>query len=72
MGLSIDEYAKGLGNNDIDALIHAYVSGRYTMEFGEETADILGRLNEFKNSNFGTKEVPSENIIDNYNIERLY
>jgi hypothetical protein len=39
---SIDEYAKGLGNNDIDALRHAYVSGRYTMEFGEETADILG------------------------------
>ncbi len=59
---SIDEYAKGLGNNDIDALRHAYVSGRYTMEFGEETADILGRLNEFKNFNFGTKEVPSENM----------
>ena len=35
---SIDEYAKGVGNNDIDALRHAYVSGRYTMEFGEETA----------------------------------
>jgi hypothetical protein len=59
---SIDEYAKGLGNNDIDALRHAYVSGRYTMEFGEKTADILGRLNEFKNFNFGKKEVPGENM----------
>lgn len=70
---SIDEYAKGLGNNDIDALRHAYVSGRYTMEFGEETANILGRLNEFKNFNFGTKEVPSENMdLWNNAVGRLY
>lgn len=70
---SIDEYAKGLGNNDIDALRHAYVSGRYTMEFGEATADILGRLNEFKNFNFGTKEVPSENMdLWNNAVGRLY
>jgi hypothetical protein len=70
---SFDEYAKGLGNNDIDALRHAYVSGRYTMEFGEETADILGRLNEFKNFNFGTKEVPSENMdLWNNAVGRLY
>lgn len=70
---SIDEYAKGLGNNDIDALRHAYVSGRYTMEFGEETADILGRLNEFKNFNFGTKEVASENMdLWNNAVGRLY
>lgn len=59
---AIDEYAKGLGNNDIDALRHSYVSGKYTMEFGEDTADILGRLNEFKNFNFGNKEIPSENM----------
>lgn len=70
---SIDEYAKGLGNNDIDALRHAYVSGRYTMEFGEGTADILGRLNEFKNFNFGTKEVLSENMdLWNNAVGRLY
>ena len=70
---SFDEYAKGLGNNDIDALRHAYVSGRYTMEFGEETADVLGRLNEFKNFNFGTKEVPSENMdLWNNAVGRLY
>lgn len=59
---AIDEYAKGLGNNDIDALRHSYVSGKYTMEFGEDTANILGRLNEFKNFNFGDKEIPSENM----------
>jgi hypothetical protein len=59
---TIDEYARGLGNNDIDALRHSFVSGVYTMEYGETTADILGRLNELKNFNFGTKEVPSENM----------
>ncbi len=70
---SIDEYAKGLGNNDIDALRHAYVSGRYTMEFGEATADILGRLNEFKNFNIGGKEIPSENMdLWNNAVGRLY
>lgn len=58
---TIDEYAKGLANNDIDALRHSYVSGKYTMEFGEDTADIMGRLNEFKNFNFGNKEIPGEN-----------
>lgn len=70
---SIDKYAKGLGNNDIDALRHAYVSGRYAMEFGDETADLLGRLNEFKNFNFGTREVPSENMdLWNNAVGRLY
>lgn len=69
----IDEYARGLGNNDIDALRHAFVSGVYTMEYGEATADILGRLNEFKNFNFGTKEVPSENMdLWNNSIGRSY
>ncbi len=70
---SIDEYAKGLGNNDIDALRHAYVSGRYTMEFGEATADILGRMNEFKNFKFGDKEIPSENMdLWNNSVGRRY
>lgn len=70
---TIDEYAKGLGNNDIDALRHAYVSGRYTMEFGEATADILGRMNEFKNFNFGDKEIPSENMdLWNNSVGRRY
>ncbi len=70
---TIDEYAWGLANNDIDALGHSYVSGRYVMEFGESTADIMGRLNEFKNFNFGVKEAPSENMdLWNNSIGRLY
>jgi len=69
----IDEYARGLGNNDIDALRHAFVSGVYTIEYGEATADILGRLNEFKNFSFSTKEVPSENMdLWNNSIGRFY
>lgn len=32
---TIDEYAHGLANNDIDALRHSYVSGKYVMEFSE-------------------------------------
>jgi len=46
---TIDEYGPGLANNDIDALRHSFVSGAYVMEYDEETADKLGRLNEFKN-----------------------
>ncbi len=70
---AIDEYAKGLSNNDIDALRHSYVSGRYVMEFDEGTADIMGRLNEFKNFNFGTKDVPGENMdLWNNSVGRSY
>ena len=32
------------------------------MEYVETTADILGRIVELKNYNFGIKEVPSENM----------
>lgn len=59
---TINQYAKGLGNNDIDALRHAYVSGVYTMEYGEFVADMLGRLNEVRHLNFGDKVDPSENM----------
>lgn len=49
------------------------MSGVYTMEYGEATADILGRLNEFKNFRFGSKEVPSENMdLWNNSIGRSY
>lgn len=59
---SIDQYARGLANNDIDALRHSYVSGVYTMEYGKLTADMLGRLNELRHFNFGGKVDPSENM----------
>jgi hypothetical protein len=69
---TIDEYATGLGNNDIDALRHSYVSGRYTMEFGEDTADIMGRLNEFKNFNFKTKTDLDVLPSNSQAMERVY
>lgn len=59
---SINQYARGLANNDIDALRHAFVRGVYTMEYGEFTADMLGRLNEIRHFNFGGKVDPSENM----------
>lgn len=42
----IDPFAQGLINNDVDAMRHSYVSGVYTMEFNQSTAEILGRLYE--------------------------
>jgi hypothetical protein len=43
----IDPEARGLAENDIDALRHSYVSAVYVIEFSYETAELLGRLNEF-------------------------
>ncbi|MBU6154686.1 MAG: hypothetical protein KGP28_10325 [Bdellovibrionales bacterium] len=37
----------GLDDNDVDAFRHAYVSGVFTQEYGEKTAEILGLLNEY-------------------------
>lgn len=59
---TIDTYARDLANNDIDALRHSFVSGVYTIEYGETTADILGRLNEMRHFNFAGKVDPSENM----------
>ena len=42
----VDPFAKGLENNDVDAFRHAYVSGVFTHEYSETTADIFGRLYE--------------------------
>lgn len=43
---SIDTYGVGLEDNDVDALRHAFISGVYTIEYNEGTAELLGRLNE--------------------------
>ena len=42
----IDATASGLVDNDVDAFRHAYVSGVFTQEYNEQTANILGWLNE--------------------------
>ena len=43
---SINTLAPGFADNDVDAFRHAFVSGVFTQEFGEKTANVLGWLNE--------------------------
>lgn len=43
----INHKARGLEDNDVDAFRHAYVSGVFTQEFGEKTANLLGLANEY-------------------------
>lgn len=43
----INPQALGLADNDIDALRHSYVSAVYVIEFSYDTAELLGRLNEY-------------------------
>ena len=59
---TIHEFADGLVDNDIDALRHAYVSGVYTLEFSEQTAEIMGRLNELGAFNSSSNSQGSENM----------
>lgn len=59
---TINEFGEGLVDNDIDALRHAYVSGVYTLEFSEQTAEMLGRLNEFTGLNSSSSSIDSENM----------
>jgi hypothetical protein len=59
---NFDEFQEGFHNNDVDALRHAYVSGRFTQKYGAKVANILGILNEVlpvlggRSSLGGTKE----------------
>ena len=43
----VDPTAFGLADNDVDAFRHAFVSGVFTQVYGEKTADIFGRVNEY-------------------------
>ncbi|MCM2321946.1 MAG: hypothetical protein NDJ90_01650 [Oligoflexia bacterium] len=43
----VNARAAGLDDNDVDAFRHAYVSGVFTQEYGELTANILGLANEY-------------------------
>lgn len=68
----INELGEGLIDNDIDALRHAYVSGVYTLEFSEQTAEIMGRLNELLGFNSSPNSVGSENMdLWNNEVGRL-
>jgi len=57
-----DEFTNEFIDNDIDALRHAYVSGAYSMDFGHETAEILGRLHELVFSDSSSAHPKSENM----------
>lgn len=59
---SIDPAALGLVDNDVDALRHAYVAGVYTMEYSDHTSDLLGRLNELIDFNYGVEGRHAENM----------
>ena len=59
---SIDPYGIGLVDNDIDALRHAFVSGVYTIEFSEQTAEIMGRLNELWDFDSSSAAPGAENM----------
>lgn len=58
----IDPMADGLVDNDVDAMRHAFVSGVYTLEYSDQTAEMLGRLNEFGNFNYSSSGPGSENM----------
>lgn len=45
-------------DNDIDAFRHAYVSGRFTHEYGKNVAELFGDLNEV--INFGSTTADSD------------
>jgi hypothetical protein len=59
---SFNEFADGFADDDVDALRHAYVSGVYTMEYSEETAEKLGRLQELVFSDSSSAHPQSENM----------
>lgn len=59
---SFNEFADGFADNDVDALRHAYVSGVYTMEYSEDTAEKLGRLQELVFSDSSLAHPQSENM----------
>ncbi len=59
---SIDQYGLGLEDNDVDALRHAFISGVYTIEYNEGTAELLGRLNEFTSRDSRSTSALSKNM----------
>jgi hypothetical protein len=70
---SIDHYGTGLEDNDVDAMRHAFISGVYTIAYNEETAELLGRLNELSTMDSQSTSAASENMdLWNNSIGRKY
>ena len=64
-----------LYDNDVDAFRHAYVSGFFTQDYGEWTADILGQLNELSPADiYSNSRNPGSKNMDLWNnaIGRKY
>ena len=70
---SFNEFSNGFQDNDVDALRHAYVSGVYTMEYSEDVAEKLGRLQEFVFSDSSSAHSDAENMdLWNNSVGRKY
>jgi hypothetical protein len=70
---SIDTYGLGLEDNDVDALRHAFISGVYTIEYNESTAELLGRLNELTTIDSRSNSGKSDNMdLWNNAVGRIY
>ena len=70
---SFNEFSNGFQDNDVDALRHAYVSGVYTMEYSEDLAEKLGRLQEFVFSDSSSAHPDAENMdLWNNSVGRKY
>ncbi|MBT4791877.1 MAG: hypothetical protein HON90_09925 [Halobacteriovoraceae bacterium] len=70
---SFNEFASGFNDNDVDALRHAYVSGVYTMEYSDDTAEKLGRLQELVFADSSSTHPQSENMdLWNNSVGRKY
>lgn len=70
---SIDPFGLGLEDNDVDALRHAFISGVYTIEYNEGTAELLGRLNELTSVDSQSTSTLSENMdLWNNAVGRTY
>ena len=59
---SFNELTDDFGDNDVDALRHAYVSGVYTIEYSEDIAEKLGRLQELVFFDSSSAHPQSENM----------
>ena len=65
---SIKEVAEEVHNNDVDALRHAYVSGRFTQVYSNNVANILGILNEYSpGGGISSPSAPKEENMDLWN-----
>lgn len=68
-----NEFTDEFIDNDVDALRHAYVSGVYTMDYGADAAEILGRLHELVFSDTSSSHLNTENMdLWNNAIGRKY